>query len=112
MSDLRIYKYEILPGKLTLLPTIHKFLKVHAQGETLQLWAEVNPSHQERIPVEFIPVPTGGSPPPSKSHSYIDSVFINSGLGMLVFHIYGPRMYVEAQIPSASEEIAAFNHIS
>ena len=80
-----IYKYEILTGGKLLLPNGAIVRKVGAQGESICLWAEVDPNRSQ-LERDFEVFGTGQEITEGMGidRVYLDTVF----MGAYVFHVY------------------------
>ncbi len=82
-----VYKYEIVGNRHVMnLPTSARVLKVAAQGESIQLWALVNPADKSTARRAFAVFGTGQEITEYQREvmTYIDTVFV----GSLVWHVF------------------------
>lgn len=81
-----VWKYEVLPDeKPLLMPMNARLLHVHAQGDSICLWAVVDPE----APLEsrnFLALPTGREFTPRAGWTYCGTVHMHGGA--LVFHLF------------------------
>ena len=82
MSNRVVWKYELLPLEITLLPANAKVVHFGMQQRKFYVWVEVDPSVLQTVPHDFYVVATGEEIPLHAQY------FGTTHEGPFVWHLY------------------------